>query len=127
MNTQTLSVLLIGFALLAGCASPATSDPPTQSQFIAVTPTLFIATGTPAVITPGVSTPLPNVTATRDPNLPNVCTDPQVTALIDALKSAVLTSDGTLLSSLVSPQRGMDVAFFRNGTVINYKPEHAKF
>ena len=47
--------------------------------------------------------------------------------MIDSFKKAILTADGTLLSSLVSPSRGMDVAFFRDGTVITYKPEHAKF
>jgi hypothetical protein len=128
MNTKTLSILLIGFALLAGCASPATPAPPTQSQFVALTPTLTTI-GSPDVLTltPGALTAIPNLTSTPDPNLPNVCTDPQMTALIDSLKSAVLTSDGTLLSSLVSPERGMDVAFFRDGIVINYKPEQAKF
>jgi len=50
-----------------------------------------------------------------------------VTALIDSFKSAALKSDGPLLSSLVSPARGMDVAFFRDGTVITYDQEHAKF
>ena len=128
MNTKTLLILLIGFALLAGCASPATPAPPTQSQFVTLTPTLTTI-GSPDVLTltPGALTAIPNFTSTPDPNLPNVCTDPQMTALIDSLKSAVLTSDGTLLSSLVSPERGMDVAFFRDGSVINYKPEHAKF
>jgi hypothetical protein len=127
MTTKTLSILLIGFALLAGCASPATPAPPTQSQFVTLTPTLFIANGTPAVLTPGASTVSPNLTFTPAVSHPNVCTDPQVTALIDSLKSAVLASDGTLLSSLVSPVRGMDVAYFRDGTVINYKPEQIKF
>ena len=129
MNTKTLLILLIGFALLAGCASPAAPATPTQSQFITLTPTLFIPNATPGILTltPGALTEVPNITSTPDPNLPNVCTDPQMTALIDSLKSAVLTSDGTLLSSLVSPERGMDVAFFRDGIVINYKPEQAEF
>jgi hypothetical protein len=127
MKTKTLLILSIAFALLTGCGSPAIPATPTQSLFILLTPTLFVATGTPDVLTAGASTPLPSVTSTRDPNLPNVCTDPQVTALLDSLKSAILTSDGQLLSSLVSPERGMDVAFFRDGSVINYKPEHAQF
>ena len=129
MNTKTRSILLIGFALLAGCASPAAPATPTQPQFITLTPTLFIPNATPGILTltPGALTEVPNITSTPDPNLPNICTDPQMTALIDSLKSAVLTSDGTLLSSLVSPERGMDVAFFRDGIVINYKPEQAKF
>lgn len=31
------------------------------------------------------------------------------------------------MSLLVSPQRGLDVANFRDGTVINYRPDQAKF
>jgi len=123
MNTKTLSILLIGFSLLAGCASPTASAPPTQSPFLTATPTLFIATG----ITPGALTAIPNLTLTAVVRNPNVCADPQVTALIDSLKSAVLTSDGLLLSSLVHPTRGLDVAYFRDGSVINYDQEHAKF
>jgi len=127
-NTKTLSTLLIGLALLMSCASPATPAPPTPTQAVFVTST-FITTGTPfpLTLTPAVITPLPGVTPTATPNISNICTDAQVTALIDSLKSAVLKSDGPLLSSLVSPTRGMDVAYFRDGTVITYDPEHAKF
>ena len=39
----------------------------------------------------------------------------------------MLTSDGPLLSSLVSQPRGLDVAYFRDGTVINYRPDQARF
>ena len=39
----------------------------------------------------------------------------------------MLNADGALLSSLVSPSRGLDAANFRDGNVINYTPEQAKF
>jgi hypothetical protein len=39
----------------------------------------------------------------------------------------MLSSDGALLSSLVHPTRGMDVRHFRDGKVINYTMEQAKF
>ncbi|HLA06349.1 MAG TPA: hypothetical protein VJ022_02820, partial [Anaerolineales bacterium] len=39
----------------------------------------------------------------------------------------MLKSNGVLLSSLVHPSRGMDVRYFRDGNVINYTPEQAKF
>ena len=128
MKTKTLPILLIGFSLLAGCASPATSVPPTQSQFVTATST-FVTTGTPVALTltPGAFTAIPVLTSTPPPGTPITCTDPQMTALIDSLKSAVLTSDGTLLSSIVAPQRGLDVAYFRDGNVINYRPDQAKF
>lgn len=127
MNTRTFLILLIGLAVLAACGSPATPEAPTQSPFLTITPTLFIDSGTPVGLTPGAPTVSPNLSLTPLVPNPNVCTDPQVPALIDSLETAVLTSDGQLLSSLVSPQRGMDVAYFRDGTVINYKPEHARF
>jgi hypothetical protein len=50
-----------------------------------------------------------------------------VTALIDSFKKAIVNSDGMLLSSLISPDRHMDVAFFREGTVITYTPDQAPF
>jgi len=128
MNKKTLAVLLTGFALLAACASPATT--PTQPA-LATQTLLFIPTATlfPLTLTPGVITPAATLSGSQTPvpGTSNVCTDPQVVALIDSLKSAVLTSDGPLLSSLVSPNRAMDVAFFRDGTVITYDQEHAKF
>jgi len=57
----------------------------------------------------------------------NICSDPQATALIDSLKKAVTTADGQLLASLISPSNGVDVAYFHNGTVINYDQTHARF
>jgi hypothetical protein len=133
MKTKTVSTILIGFTLLVGCASPATPAPPTPTPVVFPTSTLFIATQTPVSltltpggVTPGI-TPPAGTPVTPPTNPSSICNDPQVTALIDSFKSAVLNSNGPLLSSLVSPTRGMDVAFFRDGTVITYDQEHAKF
>ncbi|HLO18678.1 MAG TPA: hypothetical protein VK206_27855 [Anaerolineales bacterium] len=125
MNTKTLSMFLIGLILLAGCASSAAQATPTLSA----TPTLFFPTQTtsPLSLTPGAVTPAPGTTVVAPPGPSTICNDPQVTALIDSFKKAVLNSDGPLLSSLVSPSRSMDVAFFRDGTVITYDQDHAKF
>ena len=129
MNIKTLPAFLMGFSLFAvivtACASPATQAPATPTFLALPTSTLFIGTPPTAGQTPG-GTPLPGTTV-APPNPATICGDPQVTAMIDSFKKAILTADGTLLSSLVSPSRGMDVAFFRDGTVITYKPEHAKF
>ena len=126
MNTKVLSIFLLGLTLLAACAAPATQAPPTPTFIALPTSTLFIGTPPTGALTPGVSTPLPGMTSAAT-NPSTICGDPQVTALIDSFKSAILTSDGPLLSSLVSPSRGMDVAYYRDGTVITYQPEHAKF
>jgi len=127
MNTRTLSILLIGFALLAGCTLPSTPIPPTPTPLAFPTSTLFIASPTPGSLTPGAVTPAPGVTAPPPANPSSICNDPQVTALIDSFKSAIQKGDGALLSSLVSPARGMDVAYFRDGAVITYDQNHAKF
>jgi hypothetical protein len=130
MNTKTLATICIGFVLLVGCTLPSTPVPLTPTPLIFPTSTLFIATQTPAAqgLTPGGAiTPAPGTTVSSPANPSTICNDPQVTALIDSFKSAVLNSNGSLLSSLVSPGRGMDVAFFRDGTVVNYDQTHAKF
>ena len=134
MNKKNFPTLLIGFVsmltVLTACASPTTAIP-TQSLFATAVPSplggtsALIMTATPSVLgTPGVITPPAQTPASETAD---ICNDQQAVDLIDSLKSAVLTSNGELLSSLVSPTRGMDVAFFRDGTVINYDQEHARF
>lgn len=127
MNAKTLFTTLIGLVLLAGCTLPSASVLPTPTPLAIPTSTLFIATQTPVALTPGAITPAPGVTVPAGTTSSTICNDPQVTALIDSFKSAMLNSNGSLLSSLVSPSRGMDVAYFRDGTVITYDQNHAKF
>lgn len=55
------------------------------------------------------------------------CADTRVTNLLNSLKTALLNSDGKLLSSLVSPAHGLDLRFWRYGTVANYSPEEAQW
>jgi hypothetical protein len=137
MNTKTLATFVMGLIVLVGCASPAAQATPTQLPPVVVTATpAGTPTPFPLTLTLEAVTPLPGVTPVAagtvvttpvGTNTSNVCTEPQVTALIDSFKTAVLTSDGMLLSSLISPTRHMDVAFFREGTVITYTPEQAPF
>lgn len=130
MNTRTLATLCIGIVLLIGCTLPSTPVPPTPTALAFPTSTLFIATQAPAALTPGAVTPVAGTTSpasTTSTNPSTICNDTQVTALIDSFKSAILNGNGSLLGSLVSPSRGMDVAYFRDGTVITYDQAHAKF
>ena len=115
---------LIGLALLTGCSLPSAATPtpsqptPAPLNFITTeTPLSFLPTS-PSIFTP-TATPIP-------PVAPTVCTDPQVTALIDSLKRSMLNADGALLGSLVSPS-GMEVRYFRDGNPITYTPYQAKF
>lgn len=129
MNTKALVTFLLGLTLVAGCASPTTPPPPTQLPPASATPPLA-GSPTPFPLTLEAVTPLPGVvTATPAPgttSAANICTDPKVMALIDSFEKAMLTADGDLMSSLISPTRYMDVAFFRDGTVMTYTPEQAQ-
>lgn len=53
------------------------------------------------------------------------CADSRVTGLLNSLETALLNSNGELLSSLVSPAHGLDLRLWRYGTVANYSPEEA--
>ncbi|HRJ75877.1 MAG TPA: SH3 domain-containing protein [Anaerolineales bacterium] len=55
------------------------------------------------------------------------CSDTRVTELLNNTKSALINSNGELLSSLISPVHGLDLRLWRYGTVANYSPEEAKF
>ena len=116
---------LIGLALLTGCSLPGAATPtPTQAIPAQM---FFVTTDTPRAPAP---TDISLFTPTATPIPPvaqNVCTDPQVVALIDSLKRAMLNGDGPLLSSLVSPS-GMEVRYFRSTqTPITYTPYQATF
>ncbi len=122
----------------AACSIPSTSTrpSPTLTSRPRRTPT---ATSSPAAL----ASPVPQLTATTSLTTPpatsvtvplvtstpqaDFCSDAQVPVLIGNFKSAALTSNGPLLASLVSPTHGMDARLFRNGRVINYDAEHAKF
>jgi hypothetical protein len=126
MKTRILLTLLLGCTLLTACAS-ATETPPTPTQAVPAIPT-SISANTLVPLTPTIPVAAnPAVTNTPAPGPSNICTDPQVTALIDSLKTSMLNSDGALLASLVSPASGMDVRYIRYGTVVNYQPSQAKF
>ena len=123
MNNKLMSVLLIGLFLCTGCGL-AGSTPPTSTPPV---PLVFITTETPSPVAPVVAAPVFTLTATPiPPVVANVCTDPQVTALLDSLKRAMLNNDGALLSSLVSPN-GMEVRWVRYGNIITYTREQALF
>ena len=128
MATKRLLIFVLSVmlpAVLTACGLPATPVAATPT-FLAI-PTSTLSAGTQSPLTQAAATALPGGSAIASSNPATICNDPQVTVLIDSFKTAILTSDGPLLSSLVSPSRGMDVAYFRNGTVITYQPEHAKF
>ena len=125
MNNKRMAILMMGLALLTGCNISAPAAPtPTQLVF----PTaILISTETPSPIAPVIPTSIFTPTATPIPPVTaNVCNDPQAVALIDSLKSSMLTANGASFSPLVSPN-GMEVRYFRDGTVVTYTAYQAQF
>ncbi len=53
------------------------------------------------------------------------CMDSQVQFLLDNLKIAFQNEDGQLFSALVSPIHGLDLRYYRYGTLANYSPDEA--
>ena len=124
MNRLT-AIILLGTIALTACNMGSTASPtPTQ----AVAPILeFVASETPSPTPAETFTPTPTQTATAIPPIaPAVCTDSQVAALLDSFKRSMLTADGKLLGSLISPG-GMETRYFRNGNALTYSPYQAKF
>ena len=106
--------------VLAACTLPVDAPP------IA----LPSATPQPAGLPSPTFTSIPALTQTLAPAptiAPAFCNDPRARESITSFTNAVATSNGELLASLVSPARGMDVLFHRDGRVINYDVEHAEF
>lgn len=111
---------------LTSCAIPVDAPPPPTALPTATPP--FALTSTPAFPPTATLTQLPVLTQTPIPTQPpDFCSDIRGTELINSLSKAIATKDGALLASLVSPAHGMDVLYYRNGNVINYDVEHAKF
>ena len=125
MNNRWMATMMAGVILLTGCNifNPAA---PTPTQ-LATAPPIFVSTDTPAPLPTAIPTSIFTPTATPIPPVAaNVCNDPQAVALIDSLKSSMLTADGAAFSSLVSPN-GMEARYFRDGTVIKYTAYQAQF
>ncbi len=127
-----LSALII--STLTGCSIPVDVAPPP-------TP-LATDTPQPTLIAPATFTPTPALSIVEGPVLtqppvptespvpivaPPFCDDPRGRELISSFSAAIASKDGPLLASLVSPSSGMDVRFYRDGNVVNYDVEHAKF
>lgn len=150
-HKATLFVLMLVCALATACTFPGASSAPTAFVLPAASPLApspafpspVISTATGLVVpTLLVGTPIadPFVTqvgvtqivvpkAATETQVPSAtfCADTQATDLINKFKTALQTSNGTLLASLVSPTHGMDARLYRDGRIVNYDQTHAKF
>jgi hypothetical protein len=132
MHKHVVTVLAFGLiSLLATACTLPTYGGPLATPTVLILPTLItppptITPTAPAVVT-NTTIPFPTLQGQQQPASTDFCADGQVTALINSFKSALQTSNGTLLASLVSPVHGMDARLYRNGRMVNYDSEHAKF
>ncbi len=133
-----LLCLVVAGCNLPGAAKPTATPHPKATKVkpspLPPTPTIAVAVATPLAaptllagtqavsVQPAagqpVGTQLPPAT---------FCADAQATALINNLKSALQSSNGPQLASLVSPANGMAARLYRNGTTVTYDQTHAKF
>lgn len=140
MIRKTILTALLSLALLTGCSLPRATPTLTPSPIVLASPLVPLPTATlsaPAIPLPtgGLGTLAPGeatksstpVVAVTQVSPADFCADGKPTALIDSLKTALQTSDGPLLASLVSPAHGMEVRYYRDGRTVNYDPGHAKF
>ena len=129
-----LSILII--LTLTSCSVPVdVAPPPTQLTTDTPQPTLIVSptfTAIPAL----TQSPVPVLSTAEGPTQTQLpvpttalpfCDDARTRELINTFRIAIASKDGPLLSSLVSPASGMDVRFHRDGNVVNYDVEHAKF
>ncbi len=126
MNLKPYLFALIVLTLVS-CSAPVDVAPPptalpsaTPQPALVSTPTF---TAIPALTEPATATSTLLVSTSTI----SFCDDSHGRELINSFTVAIATKDGRLLSSLVSPSNGMDVRFYRDGNIVNYDVEHAKF
>ncbi len=55
------------------------------------------------------------------------CADKRVPQMLEQVGQAFIKQDGKLLSTLVSPEHGLDVTYLRTGNTASYTPEEARW
>lgn len=111
-------LILICLTLIA-CTAPTPPATPTQIP-TATIPSTF-------TLTPTVVNTLSPTQTSFPTSPPDFCADIRGSELVKTFSQAIANKDGALLASLVSLSHGMDVMYYRDGNVINYDVEHAKF
>lgn len=109
--TRPLASATIGAAPTGLASSVTSASPPTATS----------------ALLPSTTVPITASQTLTQPPAANFCVDSQVTALISNFKSALQTSNGGLLASLVSPTHGMEARLYRNGRVVTYDQAHVRF
>ncbi len=112
---------------LASCSVPVdVAPPPTALTSVTPQPAL-IASPTFTPISALIQPASPTTTFPVPTSTPAFCDDPRGRNLIKSFSVAIASEDGTLLAALISPSSGVDVRYYRDGKVVNYDADHAKF
>lgn len=129
MNLKKIMPALF-LLILTACTIPV-DEPPPPTPLITATPQLALtlpATFTPIPTLAQSPTPTFTLSDVEAPTQPyDFCADIGGYHLIESLIQAFTSKNGALFASLVSPTHGVDVRYYRDGKVINYDVEHAKF
>ena len=130
INPVALAILCV-VVVTSGCSfqlsrNPASLPTPTIVTTSTLTPPpTLVATNTVVASTQIPAPSASSISATQiSPD--DFCADPQPQTLINNFKSALQTSNGIFLASLVSPLHGIDVRDFRNGQIMNYDQQQAQ-
>jgi hypothetical protein len=126
MNLKS-HLFALAILVLTGCSVPVDAAPlPAALPTATTQPTALAApTFTPV---PALTQPPTAASTLSAPISPaSFCDDPRGPELIKSFGKAISSKDGQLLSALVSPSKGLDVRYYRDGNTIHYDVEHVKF
>ena len=130
INPVALAILCV-VVITSGCTfqlsrnSASLPTPTIVTTSTLTSPPTLVATNT--AIATLISTSSVSSNSATQISLADFCADSEAQTLINNFKSAMQTSDGSLLATLVSPIQGMDARLYRNGRVVNYDQQHAQF
>src|SRR5512146_1940564 len=107
---------------------PTTAVPPSPTALLVPTPLTAsgdpVPAGSQVVVTQIV---VPQVAPTQYVSPAEFCADAKPTTLINSLQTALQSSNGSLFASLISPVHGMEARLYRDGRIVTYDQQHAKF
>lgn len=82
-------------------------------------------TPTQTLISAPAFTDTPAATETPAQEVFSFCDDTRPKNLIENLAAAFKKRDGSLLAASISPNKGVDILFYRDGSAVHYTPEEA--
>ena len=144
MHSREAAVLALGLicVLATACSLPLVA--PTPTPLILPSPVLLLPTAIPPTPTSlliptlsgtvsadpvpaGTQIVVPQIAPTQYVSPAEFCADAKPTALISSLQTALQSSNGAMFAALISPVHGMEARLYRDGRIVTYDQQHAKF